>query len=275
MRSQYLSPNKIFYLLLFVTLVLLGGFGFTAQDVAAVPQLDGTVPPPGGTISGAANVNFVHLAPFDTDTSITVAISNTSSLLQFNNISIGDATGYLSLPKGASQFTVMPSGNVTPTIDSLLNFADKTDYSVVAIGGSNGNPLEFLQLTDSTARPPSRAGKVRIVHVAPFATAPDPGAIKVINQDGSPVDAAFNSLKYKDSTAFHTLPVGQYDWKVEKADGSAYVDLAPFNLFDGAVLTLYIIGDQVNQAPSSVLVINRGGSYLTFIPMVARESTLP
>ena len=174
MRTQYLSPNKIVYLFLFACLVLLAGFGFAAENASADVQLDGTVPPPGSTIPGAANVNFLHLAPFGADTSVTVAISNTSSLLQYKNLSIGDGTGYLSLPKGASQFTITPTGAGSAALDELLNFADTTDYTVVAIGGSNGNALELLQLTDSTPAPPSRKGKIRVVHVAPFATAPRP-----------------------------------------------------------------------------------------------------
>jgi len=117
--------------------------------------------------------------------------------------------------------------------------------------------------------PPSPAGQgqVNVIHLAASTQTMD-----VCTQAGTPVTGATN-LNYLEQSGYLTLPVGNYDWKVTTPGCSAtLVDLAPFTLFEQAVLTIVIIGDGADQPFSSVVLVQNGGlSLRQYAPIVANQ----
>ncbi|MEZ4659269.1 MAG: DUF4397 domain-containing protein [Caldilineaceae bacterium] len=250
------------------------------QSPDRVIMLDhSTLPEPGGTIpQNGARAALLHFAPFASNTSVTAVISDTDSLFTFNNLLIGQGTnGYLGLDAGVVDFTVTPTGAVTPTIAQPLTLDSNIDYSVSIIGGANGYPLELLQLVDTTPAPPKLSGKVRVVHVAPFIAATN--AITVLDGSNQPVAGLNTPLIYKQASPFVTLRSGHYQWKIAlNGTNQILLDLPEFTVRDGARLTWYIIGDAFgapgNQELTAVLVVNElgGDVHFLYLPLIARDS---
>ncbi|MCB0140712.1 MAG: DUF4397 domain-containing protein [Caldilineaceae bacterium] len=270
------------YGLCFAVVMALAGlrlFAFDARaesgpDIVQSPDhvimLDNsTIPAPGGTIpQNAARAALLHFAPFAANTSVTAVISDTDSLFTFDNLVIGQGTkGYVGLDAGVVDFSITPTGAVTPTLTQTLTLNSNLDYSVSLIGGVNGYPLELLSLVDTTPAPPKLRGKVRVVHVAPFVAATN--AITVLDGDNQPVAGLNTPLIYKQASPFVTLRSGHYQWKIAlSGTNQILLELPEFTVRDGSVLTWYIIGDALgapgNQPLTAVLVVSGLGGDVHF-----------
>ncbi|MBV7339405.1 DUF4397 domain-containing protein [Chloroflexi bacterium TSY] len=266
MLHQHQLSRQIGYGVAFSLLIILSGlsvFNDSALQASIETNLIGdTIPSPGETIPAAGtNVNVLHLASFGPDTSVTITISGTKSLQTFNQIEIGDTTGYLSIGSGASQISVTPTGSTTPVINQSLTFQADQAYTVIVIGDGTNQPLSLRSLVDTTTASPDLMGKLRVVHAAPFSANLADTTLNIVTQAGDSVNPSLNNLQYGGNSGFLTLPTGKYDWKVELAnDNSLYVDLPPFTLNIDAVLTLYIVGDGTHQARAGLLMILTPGS---------------
>ncbi len=209
-----------------------------------------------------ARVALVHAAPFAAGSAtVSVFLDN---LLVDDSFAFGDVISYLNVPPGTyrvrifvGSFSSVPTG-VTPALDVPgVTLEANTDYTVAAIGGSNGFPLELLLLVDripTTPPPGSAEGQVRVVHAAPFARGLPATAVDVVpDAGGAPIAT---NVRFRDSTPFLTLPSGTpIDVEVRFAGTNVVlIDPNAFTLAPGQRLSVFAIGDGTNQ-PVRALVV--------------------
>jgi len=188
-----------------------------------------------------------HFAPFSADlaaTAVDVRINGSAAL---SGVRYGDFTGYIALAPGAYTLQVLLAGTETVAISAQVNLADNTDYTVLATGGANGQPLALQTLVDDNSAPAAGNLKLRVIHAAPFG--PDAAATAVsIRTDRGAVVGGLADVPFFAASGYLQLPAGNYDLKVATPDGLAnLIDLAPVDLPAGAVLSVVATGDGVNQ----------------------------
>jgi hypothetical protein len=197
-----------------------------------------------------------HFAPFaDTlpGTAVTVRVNGTDALTDFQ---FGETSeDYLTLPADTPLLVeiVLPGGTVA--ISDTLTLTADTDYTLSAIGDGANQPLELFPLVDDNSAPPAGQGKVRIAHLAPFADKLYKTRVDIRTDDGT---AVLKKVEYKEFTdPYLTLPAGTYDLKITTPGGGTdLLDIDPFVLTDGQVLSVFAIGDTANQ-PLQVVALNQ------------------
>ncbi len=200
-----------------------------------------------GSVLAAARVAVLHLAPFAEDienTAVDIVINGTPT---FENVKFKDFVPYTELPAGDYLIEIFPVGAADPAISQSFSLTDGTDYSVFAIGNGSTQPLELTALVDDNADPAAGNAKIRVVHAAPFAA--DLAATEVsIRTAGGDVVAGLVGVPYKANSGYLEIPAGTYDLKVASNDGTVnYIDPLPADIPAGAILTLYAVGDGINQ----------------------------
>ncbi|MCB0077024.1 MAG: DUF4397 domain-containing protein [Anaerolineales bacterium] len=224
----------------------------------------------------AANVWVAHLAPFaDTlpGTAVDIDITAGGSTTTLNNVQFKDSTGnYVALPPGDVGVTITPVGSTTPVIDETLNVSDNTDYTVAAIGGANGWPVELFPLVDDNTPPAAGAAKLRIGHLAPFAATSAATEVDIRLQDGSVIPGLTN-VPYKGVSGYLELPAGTLDVIITAPGGSpVYLDVPPLTLVGNTVTTVFAIGDLGNQ-PLEVYALETFNGNPTAIALDSFESS--
>ena len=200
-----------------------------------------------GSAFAAARVAVLHLAPFaDTldGTAVNILINGNTA---FTNVRFTDFVPYTELPAGSYKIDIVPVGATQPAMTATFNLSDGTDYSVFAIGNGSTQPLELTALVDNNTAPAAGNVKLRVVHAAPFAA--DLAATEVsIRTAGGDVVGGLVGVPYKASSGYLEVPAGTYDLKVASNDGSVnYIDPLPAAIPAGAILTLFAVGDGINQ----------------------------
>ncbi len=194
-----------------------------------------------------ARVAVLHLAPFaDTlnGTAVNILINGNTA---FQNVRFTDFVPYTALPAGSYKIDIVPVGATTPAMTATFVLTDGTDYSVFAIGNGSTQPLELTALVDNNSAPASGNAKIRVVHAAPFAA--DLADTEVsIRTAGGDVVGGLVGVPYKANSGYLEIPAGTYDLKVASNDGSVnYIDPLPAAIPAGAILTLFAVGDGINQ----------------------------
>jgi hypothetical protein len=112
-------------------------------------------------------------------------------------------------------------------------------------------------------------GQVRVIHLAPFAAATNDTAVDVCREDNSAV-SGLTGLVYGSQSGYQVFATGNHDWKVtEPGCGALVVDLPLFQLYADTVLTIYAIGDGVNQPFATWLNVDRpGASLVRYLPFL-------
>ncbi len=195
----------------------------------------------------AARVAVLHLAPFAgtiDGTAVNIVINGNTT---FENVKFTDFVPYVELPAGVYKIDIVPVGTTSPAMSQTFTLSDGTDYSVFAIGNGSTQDLELTALVDNNAAPAAGNAKLRVVHAAPFAA--DLAATEVsIRTAGGDVVAGLVGVPYKANSGYIEVPAGTYDLKVASNDGSVnYIDPLPAAIPAGAILTLFAVGDGINQ----------------------------
>lgn len=272
-------------ILSFIVLAANGYMQVNAKSGSHAQQIPAVATPPGGTIPvGSTGVSVLHAAPINTDstiagTGVTVAItSTTGSTVASTGITVGgrwsgapvqDATQYLSFPNGDVEVAVLPTGSQTPILLQTVPLTTGAENTIVLTGGANGWVVDTLLLDDSTSMPSPFFGKVRVVHVAPIDNSSANTAVDVVEQSGRSISDSFSGLVYRDASQYVTLPAGEYDWRINVLGNAGVVELAPFTLNSGAILTIYILGDGTVVQPTGLMVINTLGDIVqdVYLPL--------
>ena len=195
----------------------------------------------------AARLAVAHFAPFaDTldGTAVNILINDATAL---ENVRFKDFTDYLEFEAGTYSIDIVPVGATDPAISGDFTLADGNDYSLFAVGNGVTQDLELLALLDNVTAPMSGNLNIRIVHAAPFAA--DLAATEVsIRTDGGDLVNGLSGVPYGADSGFFEIPAGNYDLKVASNDGAVnYIDIDAVDLPAGANVTVYAIGDGINQ----------------------------
>ena len=189
------------------------------------------------------NLRVAHLAPFAADpgTAVTVTLDGDDVLTGFE---FADSTVYFTQTAESHLVEIYAPGQpITPAITATVELEADTDYSAIAIGGANDWPLELLALVDDT-EPLTDAAKIRIGHLAPFAALITDTLADIRLQDGTVV---ITNVAYK-GYADIVLPAGTHDLKITTPGGDVtLIDPLPVTVADGDILSIFAVGDGVNQ----------------------------
>jgi hypothetical protein len=198
-------------------------------------------------------VNVAHLAPFAaslTDTAVSIDVNGAEVL---NGVQFKQASGYLTLAEGgvAPGNTLLevfaPPGADTAAISAEVPLAAETDYTVLAIGDGFNQDLSLLPLVDDNTPPADGFVKIRVVHSAPFSANLEETAVSIRTDNGDLV-GGLTGVQFGQASGYLELPAGTYDLNVATVDGTTrLIDLAPVTLSNGDIVTVFAIGDGVNQ----------------------------
>lgn len=188
-----------------------------------------------------ARVQVAHLAPFaDTleATEVDIAVNGTVAL---SGVPYGGSTGYLELPAGPTDLEILEPGTSNVLISASVNLADRTDYSVIAIGNGAQQDLALLALVDDNSEPAAGEFRLRLGHLAPFA--PDEASAEVRLADGSLIAA----VDFGDVAALD-LAAGSYNLTITAPGGEpVLINPIPLSFDGGEIISAFATGDGVNQ----------------------------
>ena len=189
-------------------------------------------------------LQVAHLAPFAVDASVTIALNGAPVLEDFN---YGDSTGYLPLPSGDYDIAVTPTGATDPAIEATVTLVADMYYTAVAVGDGLNVPLDLLLLEDDVTEPAEGMFRLRIGHLAPFATGADLLA-DVRLQDGSPILENVNFGQVTEGVTLLELPAGWYDLMITAPGGDpVLIDPIKERFAAGMIVSVFATGDGENQ----------------------------
>lgn len=197
-----------------------------------------------------AKVAVAHFAPFaDTlmGTAVNISINGTP-VDALQGVEFKQFTPYLDLPEGDYLIEVFPVGSETAAITGDFSLTDGVSYTVYAAGDGTKQILELRALVDDVAAPADGNLNIRVVHAAPFAASLAATEVSIRTASGDVVNNLVG-VPYNGNSGFFEVPAGTYDLKVASNDGSVnYIDPLPAALPAGANVTIYAVGDGMNQA---------------------------
>jgi hypothetical protein len=196
-----------------------------------------------------AKVAVAHFAPFaDTIDGTAVNISvNGAPVDALQGVKFKQFTDYIEFVEGTYTIEVFPVGSAEAAITGEFPLTDGKSYTVYAAGDGVKQMLELRALEDDTTTPADGNLNLRVVHAAPFAADLAATAVSIRTADGMVVNNLSN-VPYNVQSGFFEVPAGTYDLKVASPDGSVnYIDPLPAALPAGANVTIYAIGDGMNQ----------------------------
>jgi len=203
-----------------------------------------------GPAWSAARVNVAHFAPFADDLAATAVDIAVNGEIALEGVEYKAFTGYLDFEPGPYTIDVYLAGTfgtADPAISGDFTLTDEVSYTVYAVGNAVTQDLELRALVDDVEAPMDGNLNIRVVHAAPFAA--DLAATEVsIRTAGGDVVNGLVGVPYNADSGFFEIPAGTYDLKVASNDGVVnYIDPLPAELPAGADVTIFAIGDGVNQ----------------------------
>jgi hypothetical protein len=206
----------------------------------------------------AARLAVLHLAPFaDTldGTAVNIAVNGT---VLFENVKFKDFVDYTELDAGEYTIDIIPVGATDPALSETVTLQDGVDYSAYAVGNAITQDLALVAIEDNMNVPADSDNvAVRVIHTAPFAADLADTEVSIRTAGGDVVNGLVG-VPYLGNSGFFDIPAGTYDLKVASNDGSVnLIDPLPAALPAGAGVTLYAIGDGINQ-PLSIIAFPVG-----------------
>lgn len=199
------------------------------------------------SVFAVARVAILHLAPFASNIDDTAVDIVVNGAVLFPGVKYKQFVNYQELPAGSYAIDIIPVGQTEPVMSETFDLTDGMDYSVFAIGNDDTQPLKLTATVDDNTAPASGNVAVRVSHTAPFAK--DLAATEVsIRTAGGAVVNGLVGVPYEVNSGFFEIPAATYDLKVASNDGSVnFIDPLPAPLPAGANVTIYAIGDGINQ----------------------------
>jgi subtilisin-like proprotein convertase family protein len=199
-----------------------------------------TVVPVELTVFTPAFLQVAHLAPFAEDASVTITLNGEPTLTDF---AYGDSTGYITLPIGAYDVSVIPDNPTFPAFGKSITLEADNYYTAIAVGNVDNQTLELLLLEDNLTAPVVGKFHLRLGHLTPFASGLATADIRL--QDGNPVLLGVN---FGDVTGFIPLDAGTYDLKITTPGGEVtLIDPLPVDFVEGTIISAFAAGEGVNQ----------------------------
>jgi hypothetical protein len=184
--------------------------------------------------SATGRVRVMHASPDTPAVDIFVDGAKAVTALAFPS-----DTGYVPLPAGTHNVKVFVSpsdGTGDPALETDLNVAAGTDYTVLAVGLVGDGSLALLPLQDNNATPANGKAHVRLIHASPDAPAVDV-AVAGTNT------LVFENVAFKATGDYTPVDAGTYNLEV-RAAGTTTVALAVngLPLKDRAVYSVVAVG---------------------------------
>lgn len=198
---------------------------------------------------GQAKVAVAHFAPFaDTIEATAVDISvNGTPVEALQGVTFKQFTDYLDFEPGTYTIDILLAGTDTVAISGEFPLTDGVSYTVFAAGNALTQDLELVAVVDDTDTPADGNLNIRVIHAAPFAANLAATEVSIRTADGMLVNG-LTGVPYKGNSEFFPIPADTYDLKVASNDGSVnYIDALPVPLPAGADVTVYAVGDGINQ----------------------------
>ncbi len=199
---------------------------------------------------------------------MTVTLDSTPVLTDFV---YGESSGYLSVLDGVHLVEVYAGSSATPAITANVVLSENLSYSAIAIGDGVNQPLSLLGLLDDTT-PVSGSAKVRIGHLAPFASGAALADVRL--QDGTPI---LTNVAFSQVSPYLTLPAGTYDLKITAPGGTpTLIDPLPVALASNSIQSVFATGDGVKQPLGAFAwANNQAGSFLPLSAWLAVAHLAP
>jgi hypothetical protein len=198
----------------------------------------------------AARVAVAHFAPFAEDiedTAVDIAVDGAVAL---EGVKFKDFTEYLDFEAGDYTIDVYLAGLADasdPLMSADFTLEDGVSYTVFATGNGVTQTPALLALVDTVDMPDSGNLNLRVVHAAPFASDLDATEVSIRTAGGDVVNGLVG-VPFGVASGFFQVPAGTYDLKVASNDGSVnYIDPLPAALPAGADVTVFAVGDGINQ----------------------------
>lgn len=214
------------------------------------------------TLIDATRIRFAHLAPFALSGEDSTVSIEVNGIPIANQLSYSDREDYSSLPTGPGDYQIKVLSDGGAIISNTITL-DDGDYSIAIIGDMNLVPADLLVLPENATPPTSGRTVLRVAHTAPIAATADETRVDVCTQDGISFDKSANNLRYKQASSFKSIPAATYDLKITRAvvdapcTGQTIIDPPEIALPDGAITTLYLVGDGTNR-PTAVFTFRDG-----------------
>jgi len=197
-----------------------------------------------------ARVAVAHFAPFAEDiedTAVDIAVNGTVAL---EGVKYKEFTDYLDFAAGDYTIDVYLAGlagSSDPIITGTFSLEDSFSYTLFATGNAVTQTPVLLALVDTVDVPNTGNLNLRVVHAAPFAADLDATEVSIRTAGGDVVNGLVG-VPYGVDSGFFQVPAGSYDLKVASNDGSVnYIDPLPVDLPEGADVTVFAVGDGINQ----------------------------
>jgi hypothetical protein len=188
----------------------------------------------------AAQLQVAHLAPVDDQGSAVDIALNGDVVLA--GVEYGDSTGYLSVPAGTYTIEIFPANDPTPLLTVPgVELDSGVSYSALANGDADNQDFGLILLVDDHDAPASGNFKLRLGHLAPFASGAASAEVRLA--DGTLLEV----VDFGDVTGFTEYPAGTYDLQVTGSGGSpVLIDPEPVTFADGDVISAFAVGDGAN-----------------------------
>jgi hypothetical protein len=197
-----------------------------------------------------ARVAVAHFAPFAEDiedTAVDIAVNGAVAL---EGVKFKEFTDYLDFAAGDYTIDVYLAGlagSSDPIISGDFTLEDSVSYTLFATGNAVTQTPVLLALADTVDAPDAGNLNLRVVHAAPFAADLDATEVSIRTAGGDVVNGLVG-VPYGVASGFFQVPAGTYDLKVASNDGSVnYIDPLPVDLPAGADVTVFAVGDGINQ----------------------------
>ena len=218
--------------------------GTTPTPGDAPPPTSPTTPPtpdpqptsPNIGDGGRARVRVIHASP--TTPPVDIVVNDSAAI---SGLSYKSATPYVRVPASTVRAAVVRAGSDTAVLAPTdLTFPEGRDYTVVALGKTEGDAVAPLILADENAAPPAGKARLRVLHAAPGAPAVD-----VLVNDR----VAISNLAFGKAPVLYTqLDAGTYQIKIVPTSGGAPVlGPLPLALRAGKVYTVIATGSFANK----------------------------
>ena len=195
---------------------------------------------PGSFLPLATYLQVAHLAPFAEDASVTVKLNGAEAL---PDVDYGDSTGYIELEAGEYLVEIVPAGTATVAISATVDLEQAAHYTGIAVGDGVNQDLALIALEDDLTPPATGNAKVRLGHLAPFASGDATADVRL--QDGTPV---LPNVNFGDVNDYILLAAGAYDLKITTPGGATtLIDPPSVTFTQGQILSAFATGDGVNQ----------------------------
>lgn len=197
---------------------------------------------------GEARVRVVHASPDAPD--VDVLVDDAAVLSDVPYLAASD---YLDLASGAHNVKVNAAGTATTVIDTDVDLADGTDYTVIASGLVAS--IAPIVLEDDNSAPTAGNARIRAIHGAPSAPAVD----IYVTGSGADLEAetpALSGVDFGDVSDYIEAPSGDYQVRVTPAGTKVVViDSGTLSLASGQVRTAIAVDETGGGGPFDILVL--------------------